>query len=183
MAPHLYLKQHQDREADVQMKGILMPLAGLLEMIELICAWIAALLIIYVMLTIAGDVVGRYFLNSPIGWAIEFAEYALMAIPFLSMAWLVRVGGHVSIDLVLNALHRRMRYILGIVVNLLATATCGLAAYFAILTTLSQYEREVMTIGIYPIEKYLLISVVAFGLVLTFIEFLRATFRALSEPV
>ncbi len=165
------------------MDGILEPLAWLLDKIELICAWIAALLVVYVMLTIAGDVVGRYFLNSPIGWAIEFAEYALMAIPFLSMAWLVRVGGHVSIDLVLNALHRRLRHILNIAVNLLAAATCGLAAYFAILTTLSQYERDVMTIGIYPVEKYLLISVVAFGLGLTFIEFLRAAIRALREPV
>ena len=164
------------------MNGILEPLAGVLEAIERLCAWIAALLVVYVMLTIAGDVVGRYFLNSPIGWAIEFAEYALMAIPFLSMAWLVRVGGHVNIDIVLNALHPWLRRILGIVVNLLAAATCGLAAYFAILTALSQYEREVMTIGIYPVEKYLLISVVAFGLGLTFIEFLRATVRAIKEP-
>lgn len=148
---------------------------------EWLCAWIAALLIPYIMITISADVVGRYFLDAPVGWAIEFAEYALMAIPFLSMAWLVQQNSHVQIDLLLNALNTRWRSRMNAATNFAAAVTCGISAYYATLATISHYQRGVATIGIYPVEKYLLIAVVAFGLTLAFIEFLRATRRALLE--
>ncbi len=163
------------------MKGLLQTAGALLDGIELVCAWLAALMILGIMVTISADVFGRYLLGNPIGWAIEFSEYALMTIPFLSMAWLVRQAGHVRIDILLNALGKRNRARLNLLTNVLATMTCGAAAYAATLTTISQYERNVVTIGIYPMQKYLLISVIAFGLTLAFIEFLRATFRGWRE--
>jgi len=164
------------------MRPILRSLVDALDVLEWLCAWAAALLIPYIMITISADVVGRYLLDRPIGWAIELAEYALMAIPFLSMAWLVRHNGHVRIDLLLTALGARWRSRLNVLTNLLAAATCGIAAYYAVLTTISQYQRGVTTIGIYPVDKYILIAVVAFGLSLAFIEFMRAAGRALAEP-
>jgi len=160
------------------MKPIASGLASALDWLETALAWLAAGLVLYIMATISADVIGRYFLGSPIGWAIEFAEYALLAIPFLSMAWLVREGGHVKIDLVLNALPPPTRATLNAVTNFLAALTCGAAAYFAIATTVSQYERGVVTIGIYPMPKYLLIALIALGLTLGAIELLRATARA-----
>ncbi len=159
-----------------------MTLAGkLFDRFEDLCAAIAALLVVYVMLTISADVVGRYFLHRPIGWAIEFAEHALMALPFLSMAWLVRENGHVIIDVVVRLLPELLRRWLEVFVALLAAATTGFACWFAVLTTLSLFRRGVKTIGIYPVDRYLLIAVVAFGLGLASIEFLRLAGRRLRE--
>lgn len=153
----------------------------LLDRLEEVCAALAAFLIVYVMITISADVVGRYALDHPIGWAIEFAEHALMAIPFLSMAWLVRENGHVIIDVVVRLLPEFLRRWLEVFVALLAAATTGFACWFAVLTTLSLFRRGVKTIGIYPVDRYLLIALVAFGLGLASIEFLRLAGRRLRE--
>jgi len=152
-----------------------------LDWIEDACAALAALLVVYVMLTISADVVGRYVLNSPIGWAIEFAEHALMALPFLAMAWLVRENGHVTIDIVVHLLPESLRSRVLVGVSLLAAATTGFACWFAVLTTFSQLDRGVRTIGIYPVDRYLLIAIVAFGLGLTCVEFLRLARRQLRD--
>lgn len=153
----------------------------LIDWVVLACAWIAALLTLYIMFTISADVVGRYFFQHPIGWAIEFAEHALMAIPFLSMAWLVRQRGHVSIEIVVEALPKRLRGQLDAVISLLAAGTCSVAGWYAAKTAISQYERGVTTIGIYSFERYLLIALVAFGLMLAGIEFLRLALRLFAE--
>src|SRR5688572_3759233 len=70
-----------------------------------IMARIAAVLTILIVVGVSFDVLGRYFFAQPIGWVFEATEYALLFIPFLAMAWLVREkSGHVQIELVIENL-------------------------------------------------------------------------------
>ncbi|MDP2578140.1 MAG: TRAP transporter small permease [Candidatus Palauibacterales bacterium] len=145
-------------------------------------AVVAACLIPVIMVSVSADVIGRYVLDAPIGWVIEFAEYALFAIPFLGMAWLVGYrDGHVRIDLLVQVLPLRWQARLESFTSLVAGLTCAAATWFAVLTTVSQYQRGVITIGIYPISKYLLVSIVAYGLACTTVELLRHAWRAWSR--
>ncbi len=142
-------------------------------------AVVGAVLIPVIMIAVSADVIGRYFLDAPIGWVIEFAEYALLAIPFLAMAWLVGYrDGHVRIDLLLQAIPPRWQAVLEAGTSGLAGLTCAAAAWFATLTTVSQYQRGVVTIGIYPVPKYLLISIIVYGLACTAGELFRRAWRA-----
>ena len=68
-------------------------------------AAIAGLMIPLIMIGISADVFFRYALGSPIGWIFEFTEHALLCIPFLGMAWLVRErSGHVAVEILFEFL-------------------------------------------------------------------------------
>ena len=113
---------------------------------------------------------------------IEFCEHVLTYIPFLGMAWLVRLGkGHIQIDILLQALSFRARCLLEGVAFILVSLTCVFVAYHGFFTTLDQYNRDVLTWGIYPIPKYLIVMVIPAGFTLTAIEFLRLSLERLSS--
>ena len=157
----------------------LLMLETLFDRLVDLCAALAASLILFMMVSVSIDIVGRYFFNSPVGWVLDYAEYSLVYIPFLAMAWLVRKkGGHVAIDLLPSALSAKPQAILGTLTALIAGATCATAATWAGLTTWDHFTRGTMTIGIYPIPKYSLLAVVGFGFALTTIEFARTAAAA-----
>lgn len=147
-------------------------------------AAIACALLPLIMVSVTADVVARYFLGRPIGWVIEFAEYGLLAVTFLGMAWLVRFrDGHVRVDILLNYLPGRYSRYLETFTSFVAGVTCAAASWFATLTTISQFKRGVLTIGIYPVQKYLLIGLIAYGLAATAVELFRRTLRAWHDQI
>lgn len=144
-------------------------------------AALAGVLLVFVMVSVSADVAGRYVFGRPIGWVVEFTEYILLYIPFLAMAWLVREGGHVRIDVVLQALGPGTRSLVNAATSLAAALTCGVAAYWAVLTAWDNYQRDVLTVGIYPISKFIPLAIIALGLSMSFIEFLRQARRERSQ--
>lgn len=134
--------------------------------------------LVFMVLSISADVLGRYFFSHPIGWVVEVCEHILMAIPFLSMAWLVNQNGHVMVDMVVRALDPKLQKRVGFITYCIGAAICGAGTYFAIIVTWDNYVRNVNTSGIYPIPKPILLSIIAFGLLLTTIEFLRKAIGA-----
>ena len=137
-------------------------------------AAIVGLLLLFAMLAVSADVVGRYFLNTPIGWVLEITEYILLYTPFLGMAWLVRrAEGHVRIDLIVKALPPRIQVILNLLVAVIAAVFCAVAAWYAAETTWDHYLRSVETYGIYPIPKWIVLIVIAAGFAFTAVEFAR----------
>ena len=51
----------------------------------------------------------RYFLNRPLVWVLELTEYALLWVTFLGAAWLLRQGGHVQVDVIVDFMSRRWK--------------------------------------------------------------------------
>ncbi len=140
------------------------------------------LLLLFAMASVSADVVGRYFLAAPIGWVLELTEYILLYTPFLGMAWLVRrAEGHVRIDLLVTALPVRTQIKLNLLVTTVAAVACATAAYYAGLTTWDHYVRQVETYGIYPIQKWTLLIVIAAGFAFTAVEFFRKAFDHFHE--
>lgn len=149
-------------------------IARLWERFLSLLAAIVGLLLLLAMVSVSADVVGRYFLAAPIGWVLELTEYILLYTPFLGMAWLVRrAEGHVRIDVLVSALPGRVQVKLNLLVALVAASACAAAAYYAGLTTWDHYQRGVETYGIYPIQKWTLLIVIAAGFAFTAVEFAR----------
>lgn len=142
------------------------------------CAVIVGVLILLTVLLVTSDVVGRYFFAAPIGWVFEVTEHILVCVPFLGMAWLARRGEHVQIDIVVQALSTHWRRRIGVLADGLSCLACAIATYYAFATTVDHFSRGIVTYGIYPIPKFLLIAIVTFGLGLTTIEFLRKAVSA-----
>ncbi len=149
--------------------------------LSLLAATVGVLLLL-AMVAVSADVVGRYFLAAPIGWVLELTEYILLYTPFLGMAWLVRrAGGHVRIDVLVTALRLRTQIKLNLTVAIVAAIACGATAYYSGLTTWDHYVRRVETYGIYPIQKWTLLIVIAAGFAFTTIEFVRKAFDHICE--
>jgi len=70
-------------------------------------AYLAGILVVFIMITIGIEVVVRKLFGFSIVWAVEYSEHALLYITFLSTAWLLKKGQHVKIDVVLNYLNQR----------------------------------------------------------------------------
>ena len=50
------------------------------------------------------DVAARYFTWFAMPWSLDVAEYLLYAITFLAAPWVLRTGGHIKVDLVVERL-------------------------------------------------------------------------------
>ena len=148
-------------------------MAKLYDKLVALSAALATVLVAFIMLGVALDVAGRFLFGRPIGWMFEAIENSLLCIPLLGMAWLARRGEHVVIDVVVENLGRRPRRVLKAITELIASLTCAVIAYWAALTTWDNYERGVTTVAIYPLPKFLLIALIAFGFALTAVEFAR----------
>lgn len=124
---------------------------------------------------VTADVAGRFFFRQPIGWVFEATEHILMSVPFLGMAWLVRhAGGHVRIDLLVKTFPDHWQARAEVLSSALCAGACATATFFAVATAWDHYVRGIMTYGIYPVPKYLLVGIIAFGFILATIEFIRS---------
>ncbi len=64
------------------------------------------LIVVMMSLTVAG-IVGRYFFNWPIPGEVDITEILMAGIVFLGLAFTLRTGGHVRIELFVGMLRRR----------------------------------------------------------------------------
>lgn len=145
-------------------------------------AMLSAVLIVLVMIGVGVDVAARSLLGRPIGWMFESIENALLCIPFLGMAWLVRRGEHVIVDVVVENTPPAVRRVLKVLASTVAALTCATIAFWALGAAWDNYDRGVLTVGIYPIPKYPFVALIAVGFALTAIEFTRETFADWRGP-
>lgn len=78
-----------------------------LDGVQLALAGIAALILAAAALLTTMDVLLRNLGGGGIAWVLEVVEYGLYAATFLAAPWVLRVGGHVRVDVLVSALGRR----------------------------------------------------------------------------
>lgn len=104
--------------------------------VEDICVAASALALAAMMLIIVAAVVFRYLLGSPFSWSLGFIEdYLLVAFFFLAVSYTFRIGGHVSIDLLVRRLPLRVQGVLALVGNGLSLVFFALICYAGVLLT------------------------------------------------
>jgi len=70
---------------------------------------VAGGLALVMMATIGREVVGRYFFNAPSDWVVELDGYLLVALVYLAGGYILRVDGHIRVDLLYSRLAPRRR--------------------------------------------------------------------------
>ena len=69
-----------------------------------VMTYMAGVIILAVTFTVTLTAIVRYLGFRPPLWTFQFTEYALLWFTFLAAAWLLREGGHISIDTVVSRL-------------------------------------------------------------------------------
>ncbi|MCU0596687.1 MAG: TRAP transporter small permease [Desulfobacterota bacterium] len=144
----------------------------LLDRMNGVMAWIAALAILFMMLAISYAVLMRYVWNSPVPWIVEISSYLMLYITFLGTAWLQRKGGHVEVDLIASRLKPRVRAALKAVTSLGGAVVGFILVWKGTLVTVDYFQRDVIAIGILNTPQYLLMGIIPIGGFLLLVEFL-----------
>jgi TRAP-type C4-dicarboxylate transport system permease small subunit len=147
-------------------------LDSLLDRLNSVMAWIAALAIIFMMFAISYAVMMRYVWNRPVPWIVEISSYLMLYITFLGTAWLQRKGGHVEVDLFTGRLKPRVRAAFKTITSLGGAVVGFILAWKGSLVTVDYFQRDVTAIGILNTPQFLLMGIIPIGGFLLLVEFL-----------
>jgi TRAP-type C4-dicarboxylate transport system permease small subunit len=115
------------------------------------------------------DVFGRYLFNSPVQGSLELMQVIMGAIVMLGWAYTQKEDGHVKVELITNLLPIRARYVLKLIMTILALFLFATIAYKSWGIAFANFDRRFLVIDFPSGPFYFLVPVGAFFLCLEFI--------------
>ena len=134
---------------------------------------LAILLLLFVTLSVVAEVILRYFFGKSLIWVVQIGEYILLWIAFLGAAWVLKRDGHVRMDLVLNFLPERTRYLVNILTSLLGATICITLCWYSGEVTWDHFIRGAAEQAMLDIPKAPVMAIIPIGCLLLSIQFLR----------
>ncbi|OPY79304.1 MAG: Tripartite ATP-independent periplasmic transporter [Syntrophorhabdus sp. PtaU1.Bin058] len=119
------------------------------------------------------DIILRYFFNKPLTWDIEITEYILFAVAFFGAAWLLKVGGHVRIDVLDTMLSERGRTYLHLLHSAVGALVSIILSLMSFVAAAYSYRDGLKVVKIYTIGKYYFLLIISLGFFLLLVEFVR----------
>jgi len=98
-------------------------------LISEVCGIVAAALIGMAILVVCQMVVLRYFLNASTIWQTEFVIFSLVGATFIGCPYVLKIKGHVNVDLLPNYLGQKGRYLLALIASSLGLLFCLLLTW------------------------------------------------------
>lgn len=144
-------------------------------------AGLAGFLLILIMLGTDVGVVTRYGFNNPIPLLMDISDYSIFFLTFLGTAWVLKQGGHVRVDIVLNLVNPKRRLILNIATSVLGVLVCLALVWYGTDTALYSVRNAIMETRSVNIPKWTLIAVIPFGFLLLAIQSLTDTIAHIKE--
>ena len=110
--------------------------------------FLAALVILGIMLIGTFQVFGRKFLNMPVPGYVDWIEMIMTIFAFLSLAYTQRLGGHIRMEIILGQFKGRLLYFFEIIGTIAAIVIVSILAYYAYTHFLRAWEIGDSTIDI-----------------------------------
>lgn len=136
-------------------------------------AVVAGGLLAFSMLSVSIAVATRYFFNYPIGWVTEISSYILLYVTFLVAAWVLKEGGHVTIDIIINLLGFRAQALINFITSIINAVVCLVLTYYAGKVTLDLYNTNYFTPTELELPKWTINVIIVVGSLSLFIQFIR----------
>ena len=158
-------------------------MAKLTVFVEELLNAISLIIVVFLMFLTMGEVISRYVFNYPIPGHHEMVELCVPALAFLGIARLERKGGHINIDIVLENLTEKLRYLIECFFYFL---TFSIVALIAIATFKNSMEAlsfreatETLQIPIWPFRLSIAIGSLAlcFRFIVSFVDNIRKIIR------
>jgi len=133
----------------------------------------AAVFLAFMTLSVDFEVISRYFFNEPTKWVIDFTEYTLIYILFLSSAWVLSKEKHITIDILFEFVPAETRRRLNILASIIGSVSCGIFFCFATIVTFHAYEKSEIIWHSIIIPKWPVWIILPIGSLLLTIQFIR----------
>ncbi|KAB2336216.1 TRAP transporter small permease [Cytobacillus depressus] len=113
--------------------------------------FIAQIAVLIMMLLTTADAVMRYIFSKSITGAYFFTEkYLMVIVVFLSMSYVMKMKGHIRIDLFIQYLPKRLVKVMDIIYTLLAAVLMFVIAYQAMFMTEEAFVNHYVATGLIP---------------------------------
>jgi len=148
--------------------------------LNFLLAYVGGYVLFGMMVLTTSDVIGRYIFNLPITGAYEITEAMMVTLVFFFIGYTQATKAHVSVDLVVNLLPRKIRVVIDITTHLLSLLMMILVAWMSIVRWLELMRiKEYTPILHIPVSPFLL--VLALGCLVFCIELGKDIFKAIKH--
>jgi TRAP-type C4-dicarboxylate transport system permease small subunit len=154
---------------------------GTFDRIIDVMAFAAGILLVAAVLIVCIEILMRYFVQRPQVWTIEVCEYILFAIAFLGAPWLLKMGGHVTVDIVTEHLGPKSQGYTRLFSMAAGILISAIICWFSLMTAWECYRTGVMVTKTLNIPKHYFLILIFVGYFLLLVEFTRQFFRNLRE--
>lgn len=140
---------------------------------------LAAVILFYIMLSVAYEIIMRKFLGRGQDWVLEIAEYSLLYITFLIAAWVLRREGHVKMDIVLAQLEPRAQAMVNFITSIIGAIALLLVTWYGATMTWEFFQGGAFLATILEPPTWPIMGIIPIGSFLFFIQFLRRSYSFL----
>ncbi|MDT3669453.1 MAG: TRAP transporter small permease [Aromatoleum sp.] len=137
------------------------------------CGAVAAALFGAMALLVCADVLMRNLGLGSIAWSVEATEYILMIATFVAAPWLLYLGDHIRVDVVVRALSAPARRFVGLASDLACFVVCAVLAWQSVAVTLDTAEQGSLVFKVLVFPEWWLNLPMAFSCALLAVEFAR----------
>ena len=130
---------------------------------------------------VAAEVFARNFGLSGFYWMLEAVEYGLLTLTMVGAAYILSLGRHVTVDLVLGVLAPGIRRYFRIVINLVTVAVAAVILYYGVVTTHLAWVEDSTLYKSFDIKEWMPMAVVPGGMALFLVEAVRQLVRSLGR--
>jgi len=117
------------------------------------------------------DIAIRNFRIGSLPWLIELTEYALYAGTFLAAPWVLRLGSHVRVDVVLTSVPKRWGVRLEQLVDLVGLCISLVLVYYGALAVWDAWSSNLVARKTWDFEEWLLLLPIPISGLLLAVEF------------
>ena len=145
-------------------------------------ALVGCTLLFAMMVMICADVGLRTAGRGSVAWANEMSEYILYVTTFLAAPWLLRMGKHVRLDLVLRALPTHIGWLMEWLVDLVGVAVCATLAVAGMRVLLASQANGNIVLKTLSFPEWWLMIPIPLTFALLLVEFLFRLYRLATGP-
>ena len=110
-------------------------------------------------------------------WLLEVTEYGLFASTFLAAPWVLRVGGHVKVDIFLKIIPEFFSDLVQKYINIVGFIICSILFIFSLRATFDAWSIESLIIKELILKEWLLLSLIPFTTFILSLEFIFQFFK------
>jgi TRAP-type C4-dicarboxylate transport system permease small subunit len=154
---------------------------GIFDLILDSLAFLAGVLLVCTVIIVCFEICMRYFVGKPQIWTVEVCEYILFSLAFLGAPWLLKKGGHVSIDILLAQIKGRSRNYLELSSKAGGVLVSAIICWFSAVTAWDCYVSGVVVTKTLTIPKFYFLSLISLGYFVLLLEFARQFIKNLKR--
>ncbi len=146
-----------------------------------VMAAVAGVILVFICAAVCYTIGMRFLFTRTTIWIMQTTEYALLWIVFLSTAWLLREGGHITTDIIYSHLSEESKKRLDCTMFVLGGFACAFMLYFGLVHLCDCIVNSVTDVRGVTVPKSAVFIIIPIGFTLLTIQFFRMAWGKFTD--